>query len=84
MNNRAFGVLVTRYGVDEGRVNKFQLVEEYLLRSSRFRIGVGWWFEVSLVRVVGDGTKMLFWLDQWLEGGVMCDRYRWLYDLSEN
>jgi len=39
LNNRAFGVLVTRYGVDEGRVNKFQLVEEYLLRSSRFRIG---------------------------------------------
>jgi hypothetical protein len=25
--------LVTRYGVEEGRVNKFQLVEEYLLRS---------------------------------------------------
>jgi hypothetical protein len=45
---------------------------------------VGSWFDEKKVRVVGDGIKMLFWLDQWLEGDVLRDKFRLLFDLSEN
>lgn len=33
--------------------------------------------------VVGDGTNtfFFFWLDMWLKGGVLRDRFRRLYDL---
>lgn len=45
---------------------------------------VGSWFDERMVRVVGDGTKMLFWSYQLLEGGVLRDKFRQLFHLSEN
>lgn len=45
---------------------------------------VGSWFDKRMVRVMGDGTKMLFWSDQLLEGGVLRDKFRQLFHLSEN
>jgi len=41
------------------------------------------WFDDNLVRVVGDGSKMFFWLDVWMEGERLCDRFRRLFDLVE-
>lgn len=45
---------------------------------------VGSWFDERKVEVEGDGTNMLFWSDQLLEYGVLHDKFRQLFDLSEN
>lgn len=37
--------------------------------------GLGSWFDDNLVRVEGVGAKMFFWLDQWLKGGPLRDRW---------
>lgn len=41
------------------------------------------WFDDKLVRVVGDRSKMFFWLDAWMERERLCDRFRCLFDLVE-
>ncbi|MCI72678.1 C-terminal binding protein, partial [Trifolium medium] len=45
---------------------------------------VGGWFEESILKKVGDGSDTLFWTDPWLGGSLLCERFRRLFDLSEN
>jgi len=54
--------------------------------SIRDRGGVGGrgWFDSHVVRRVGDGAETLFWYDRWLGEGPLCERYRRLFELTEN
>ena len=31
---------------------------------------------------MSDGSRMLFWRDAWLEGGLLCDRFRRIFHIS--
>jgi hypothetical protein len=43
---------------------------------------MGGWFEESVLRKVGDGTKTLFWSDPWLGGTPLSARFGRLFDLA--
>jgi hypothetical protein len=42
------------------------------------------WFDGHVVRRVGDGSDTSFWYDRWLGDVPFCDRFRRLFDLTEN
>ncbi|GAU52005.1 hypothetical protein TSUD_418090 [Trifolium subterraneum] len=48
------------------------------------RYGEGEWFAESIERRLGNGADTLFWIDSWLGGVPLRDRYRRLYDLATN
>lgn len=54
----------------------------------RIRDGVGGigggWFDDGVLRKVGDGIDMLFWLHRWCGGAPLCERFLRLFDLAEN
>lgn len=42
------------------------------------------WFSGYVMRRVGDGAETSFWFDRWLGDVPFCERFRRLFDLSEN
>jgi hypothetical protein len=40
------------------------------------------WFEENIRREVGDGRNTFFWKDPWIDGGMLCNLFRRLFDLS--
>jgi len=45
---------------------------------------LGSWFPDNIRLNVGNGTSTLFWVDMWVGDVHFYDRFRRLYDLSEN
>ncbi|KEH27371.1 transmembrane protein, putative [Medicago truncatula] len=58
----------------------------HILMSIIRGVGTGMsnWFDYNFVRVVDDGTTTYFRCDSWLEGGMLCHRFRGLFNLAEN
>lgn len=84
-----YRVLVDQYEKKEGMVEEGgQVVSRWWKDIVDVQRGVGLhlrsWFDDNLVNVVGDGTKTLFCVYQWLKGGVLWDMFIRLYDLSSN
>lgn len=48
--------------------------------------GDGWddrsWFSKNVVKVVGNRSNMLFWLEPWVDGDLLCERFRIMYNLA--
>jgi hypothetical protein len=45
---------------------------------------MGSWFSNNLRLKVGNGVSTLFWLGRWVSDVPLCDKFRRLYELSEN
>lgn len=45
---------------------------------------MGDWFVENVMRKVGNGVNTSFWIDTWLGDVTFRDRFRRLFDLSEN
>jgi hypothetical protein len=43
----------------------------------------GRWFEEHVMMRVGDGSATLFWIDPWVDGTALCERFERLFDLAE-
>jgi len=42
------------------------------------------WFSDNVRLKVSNGVSTLFWLDRWVSDVSLCDKFRRLYELSEN
>ncbi|CAJ2636627.1 unnamed protein product [Trifolium pratense] len=84
-----FRVLEARYGLEEGRVKAgdsrgSSWWREIAKIKDRGRGSAGEWFGESISKKVGDGSDTLLWIDPWLGERPLCERFRRLFDLSEN
>jgi hypothetical protein len=84
-----YRVLVARYGEERGRLCEAGRKGSTWWREiGRIREGVGalggGWFGECISRKVGNGLDTFFWTDPWLGGFTLRERFRRLFDLSEN
>ena len=84
-----YRVLVARYGEEAGRLEVGgRSVSCWWREVSRIRDRVGdggsGWFDDQVLKRVGDGSDTSFWCDRWLGAAPFCERFRWLYELTEN
>ncbi|GAU27449.1 hypothetical protein TSUD_161350 [Trifolium subterraneum] len=83
-----FRVLAARYGVEGGRLRDGgRRGSSWWREIARIREGgegEGRWFGEHVSRRVGDGSDTLFWIDHWVDGVPLCERFGRLYDLAEN
>jgi len=84
-----YRVLVAMYGELGGRLEvRGRSVSCWWREVSRIRDRVGdggsGWFDDQVLRRVGDGFDTSFWCDRWLGAAPLCERFRRLYELTEN
>jgi hypothetical protein len=82
-----FRVLAARYGVQGWRLSgggyrgSLWWREITSIREGK-ELG-GRWFEEHVMMRVGDGSATLFWIDPWVDGTALCERFERLFDLAE-
>ncbi|XP_045797575.1 uncharacterized protein LOC123891718 [Trifolium pratense] len=82
-----FRVLVARYGLEGGSLREGgQRGSVWWRELVRIREGVGEpggsWFREHVSRRVGDGSDTLFWIDPWLDGISLRERFGRLFELT--
>jgi hypothetical protein len=83
-----FRVLVARYGVERGGLQEGgRRASSWWRQIATLRDGVGGagggWFGEGVESKVGDGSDTFFWTESWLDGILLIERFRHLYDLSD-
>ncbi|AES89497.1 hypothetical protein MTR_4g076130 [Medicago truncatula] len=84
-----FRVLSARYGGVEGRLQPCGREGSVWWKDiASIRDGsssmLGSWFLDSLRLRLGNGVDTLLWLDRWVSDVPFCEKFRRLYDLSDN
>jgi hypothetical protein len=84
-----YRVLVARFGEERGCLCVTgRSGSSWWREIGRIRDGVGvlsgGWFVECVSKKVGDSLDTFFWTDPWLDGLSLWERFRRLFDLSEN